>query len=447
MVKSTLSTHENDVVNPLLINLGEDVMGFLNEVQSQYPKATSFASGRPDAKYFNIEKFSEYLEFFIETEALKQKQTENEILSYLGQYNRTKGIINKEVSKYLWEDEAIQALPEDILITVGTQEGIAAGIITICNKESDVILVEDPAYIGITHFSKINGYHVDGVPVTSNGISLEKLEEKAQYYSSIGKRVRVVYVIPDFQNPSGVAMSLENRYKLLELAEIHDFLIFEDNAYGDFSYENSSYPTLKSIDKNNRVVYLKSLSKTLYPSLRLSLMVVSQSISVGGNVLRLSDLVSKTKGYITVNTPSIIQAMFGGMLRHHNFSLKQLNKEKISGMKEKRDYLIKYLDEVFGSEMNFWASHIKWNHPKGGFFITVKLPFEVGKEEVIECAEKFKVIFTPMSFFYLNEGGENELRLAFSNLSLESIKIGVDRLADYIKNKIENLKKLNYEQQ
>ena len=324
MVKSTLSTYENDVVNPLLMNLGEDVMGFLNEVQSQYPKAISFASGRPDSKYFNIEKFSEYLDFFIKTEVLEKGQTENEILGYLGQYNRTKGIINKEVSKYLWKDEAIQALPEDILITVGTQEGIAVGIMTICNKENDVILVEDPAYIGITHFSKINGYYVGGVPVTSNGISLEKLEEKIQYYSSIGKRVRVVYVIPDFQNPSGVVMSLKNRYKLLELAEIHDFLIFEDNAYGDFSYENSSYPTLRSIDKNNRVVYLKSLSKTLYPSLRLSLMVISQSIYVGGNVLRLSDLVSKAKGYITVNTPSIIQAMFGGMLRQHNFSLKEL---------------------------------------------------------------------------------------------------------------------------
>ncbi|WP_428741067.1 PLP-dependent aminotransferase family protein [Tenacibaculum sp.] len=437
MVKSTLSTHENDVVNPLLMNLGEDVMGFLNEVQSQYPKAISFASGRPDSKYFSIEKFSEYLDFFVKTEALEKGQTENEILSYLGQYNRTKGIINNEVSKYLLVDESIQALPEDILITVGAQEGIAAGIMTVCNKENDVILVEDPAYIGITHFSQINGYHVDGVPVTSNGISLEKLEEKIQYYNSIGKRVRVVYVIPDFQNPSGVAMSLENRYKLLELAEIHNFLIFEDNAYGDFSYESSSYPTLKSMDKNQRVIYLKSLSKTLYPSLRLALMVVDQSISIDGNVLRLSDFVSKTKGYITVNTPSIIQAMFGGMLRQHNFSLKELNKEKVLGMKEKRNHLVKCLEEVFNTKNNSWSNKVQWNHPNGGFFIRVKLPFEVGKEEVIECAEKFKVIFTPMSFFFLNEGGESELRLAFSNLSLEEIKTGVERLADYIKSKIE----------
>ena len=436
MIENKSSVQERNLLNPLLMNLEEDVMGFLNEVQSQYPKAISFASGRPDSKYFNIEKFSEYLDFFIKTETLEKEQTENEVLSYLGQYNRTKGIINKEVSKYLLVDESIKALPEDILITVGAQEGIAAGIMTICNKESDVVLVEDPAYIGITHFSKINGYHVDGVPVTSNGISLEKLEEKVQYYSSIGKRVRVVYVIPDFQNPSGVAMSLENRNKLLKLAEIHDFLIFEDNAYGDFSYESSSYPTLKSMDKNNRVVYLKSLSKTLYPSLRLSLMVVNQSILIDGSVLRLSDLVSKTKGYITVNTPSIIQAMFGGMLRKHNFSLKELNKEKVLGMKAKRDHLLKCMEEAFNTKNNSWLNKVKWNHPKGGFFISVELPFEVGKEEVVECAEKFKIIFTPMSFFYLNEGGKNELRLAFSNLSLEEIKIGVERLSGYIKSKI-----------
>uniref|UniRef100_UPI00366C1DB3 aminotransferase class I/II-fold pyridoxal phosphate-dependent enzyme n=1 Tax=Plantactinospora endophytica TaxID=673535 RepID=UPI00366C1DB3 len=199
--------------------------------------------------------------------------------------------------------------------------------------------------------------------------------------------------------------------------------------------------TLKSMDENNRVIYLKSLSKTLYPSLRLSLMVVNQSILVDSNVLKLSDLVSKTKGYITVNTPSIIQAMFGGMLRQHNFSLKELNKEKVLGMKEKRNYLLKCLEETFNTKNNPWSKEVKWNHPKGGFFIRVKLPFEVGKKEVVECAEKFKVIFTPMSFFYLNEGGENELRLAFSNLSSEGIKTGVNRLADYIKNKIENLKK------
>lgn len=438
MIEKTLSTHIYDVVNPLLTNLGEDVMGFLNEVELQYPKAISFASGRPDANYFNIEKFSEYLNFFIKTVALDKGITEKEVLNDLGQYNRTKGIINNEVVKYLLEDESIQAAPEDILITVGTQEGIAIGIMTVCNKDNDVILVEDPAYIGITHFSKINGYHVDGIPVTPEGISLEKIEEKIQYHHSINKNVKVVYVIPNFQNPTGIAMSLANRYRLLELAETYNFLIFEDNAYGDFSYEEKEYPSLKSLDKNNRVIYLRSLSKTLYPSLRLSLMVVTQSISVNGKILRLSDLMAKTKGYITVNTPSIIQAMFGGVLLQNKFSLKELNREKILGMKEKRDQLLKCLEQAFNTEKHPWAKLIKWNRPKGGFFIRIQLPFQVTKQDVIDCAERYKVIFTPMSFFYLGEGGEKELRLAFSNLSLEEIKIGVERLANYIETKLNN---------
>ncbi|WP_294961867.1 PLP-dependent aminotransferase family protein [uncultured Flavobacterium sp.] len=438
MIEKTLSTHTYDVVNPLLTNLGEDVMGFLNEVQLQYPKAISFASGRPDANYFNIEKFSEYLNFFIKTAALEKGITEKEVLNDLGQYNRTKGIINKEIAKYLLTDESIQADPEDIIITVGAQEGIAMGIMTVCDKDKDVILVEDPAYIGITHFSKINGYDVDGIPVTSEGISLEKVEEKIQYYRSIDKNVKVVYVIPNFQNPTGIAMSLANRYRLLELAETYDFLIFEDNAYGDFSYEDKEYPSLKSLDQNNRVIYLRSLSKTLYPSLRLSLMVVTQSISVRGKIMRLSDLMAKTKGYITVNTPSIIQAMFGGLLRQHKYSLKELNQGKILGMKTKRDYLLKCLEQTFDAEKYSWAKHIKWNKPEGGFFITIMLPFQVTKQDVRDCAEKFKVIFTPMSFFYLEKGGENELRLAFSNLSLEEMKTGIERLANFIETKISN---------
>lgn len=438
MIEKTLSTHTYDVINPLLTNLGEDVMGFLNEVQLQYPKAISFASGRPDANYFNIEKFSEYLNFYIKTAALEKGITEKEVLNDLGQYNRTKGIINKEIAKYLLTDESIQADPEDIIITVGAQEGIAMGIMTVCDKDKDVILVEDPAYIGITHFSQINGYDVDGIPVTSEGISLEKVEEKIQYYRSIDKNVKVVYVIPNFQNPTGIAMSLANRYRLLELAETYNFLIFEDNAYGDFSYEDKEYPSLKSLDLNNRVIYLRSLSKTLYPSLRLSLMVVTQSISVREKIVRLSDLMAKTKGYITVNTPSIIQAMFGGLLRQHKYSLKELNQEKILGMKTKRDYLLKCLEQTFDTEKHTWAKHIKWNKPEGGFFIKIMLPFQITKQDVWDCAEKFKVIFTPMSFFYLEEGGEKELRLAFSNLSLEEIKTGIERLANFIETKISN---------
>lgn len=438
MIEKMISEPSFDVVNPLLFSMGEDVMGFLNEVQLQYPEAISFASGRPDAKYFKIEQFSECLDLFVKNNAQEKQLQENVVLENLGQYNRTKGIINEEVAKYLLIDEAIKANPEDILITVGAQEAIAIGITTLCDRENDVILVEDPAYIGVTHFAKINDYTIDTIPVISNESSINAIEEKILDYQEKGKKVKIVYVIPDFQNPTGNSMSLSNRHQLLELARLYDFLIFEDNAYGDFYYENDKMPTLKSLDQNNTVIYLRSLSKTIYPALRLCLMVVTQKVKVNQKIIILSDLMAKTKGYITVNTPSIMQAMFGGLLMKNKFSLESLNAKKRDGMKEKRNQLLESLNFFFNKETHFWAENINWNLPGGGFFLILKVPFKVTKQDVIACAEVNKVIFTPMSFFYMDKGGENELRLAFSNVSKEEIKNGIERLSEFIKSKLTN---------
>ncbi|WP_291287533.1 PLP-dependent aminotransferase family protein [Flavobacterium sp.] len=438
MIEKMISQPSFDVVNPLLFAMGEDVMGFLNEVQLQYPDAISFASGRPDANYFKIDQFSECLDHFVKNNAREKGLSENIVLENLGQYNRTKGIINEEVAKYLSVDEAIKANPEDILITVGAQEAIAIGITTLCNRENDVILVEDPAYIGVTHFAKINDYAIDTIPVISDESSIQAIEEKILHYQEKGKKVKIVYVIPDFQNPTGNSMSLTNRHRLLELARLYDFVLFEDNAYGDFYYEKDKMPTLKSLDQNNSVIYLRSLSKTIYPSLRLCLMVVTQKVKVNEKSIALSDLMAKTKGYVTVNTPSIMQAMFGGLLLKNAFSLEALNTEKRAGMKEKRNQLLESLNHFFNKETHFWAENISWNLPAGGFFLILKVPFRVTKQDVIACAETNKVIFTPMSFFYMNQGGENELRLAFSNVTEEEIKNGIERLSEFIKSKVTN---------
>lgn len=438
MLKNTAAILDYSMVNPLMDSMGEDVMGFLNEIQLQYPDAISFASGRPDADYFDLSNFSDYLNFYVDTIAKTEGKTQQEILSSLGQYNRTKGIINKELAIYLEKDEQIKVNATDILVTVGTQEGLLIGITTLCDKEKDVIIVEDPAYVGVTHYSLISGYQLAPVDVNDDGISLTSIEEKIQFYSTQGKKVKIVYVIPDHQNPTGNSMSLRNRHRLLEMAEKYDFIIFEDNAYGDFSYDGNALPSIKSLDNNKRVIYLRSFSKTLYPSLRLSAMVVDQRVMKEGQEIALSDLMSKTKGYTTVNTPTILQAMFGGMLYKHNFSLQSTNENKVIAMKKKRDQIVAALENFLDNEKFPWAKGISWNIPQGGFFIAIKLPFTVNKKDVINCAENFKIIFTPMSFFYLRDGGHREIRLAFSNVSEQEIRVGIERLANFFKTKIKN---------
>jgi (S)-3,5-dihydroxyphenylglycine transaminase len=429
---------ELNTINPLLKSLGEDVMGFLNEIQSKYPKAISLASGRPDEDYFDLQDFPEYFNLYVETMALFEKKARKDILNNLGQYNLTKGIINGSISKYLKNDEGIIADPNSILMTVGTQEGLAITVMTLCDRENDIILVEDPTYVGITHFSIIAGYKIDSVPVDLSGISLDILERKISSYNSLGKKVKIVYVIPDYQNPTGNSMPLENRLQLLELANQHDFFIVEDNAYGEFIYSGEKCRSIKAFDVNKKVIYLRSFSKTLFPSLRLGAMVADQNIQDGECQVPLSDLMAKTKGYITVNTSSINQAIFGGILIKNKFSLKHLNKGKVDNMKKKRNQMLfsleKYLNEITAP----WAVGISWNKPDGGFFITIQVPFNVDKNDVTFCAENHYVIFTPMSFFYLGKGGNNSIRLAFSNIPFEKIEPAIKNLAMYFKNKISN---------
>ena len=123
------------------------------------------------------------------------------MLKKLGQYGKTQGFINDLIAKYLRLDYDINADPKDILINVGTQESLIISILTLCNKDEDVIIVEDPTYIGITHFSLIAGYQTIPVSVNSEGICLKKLEQNILQCEEKGKKVKLVYVTPDFHNP------------------------------------------------------------------------------------------------------------------------------------------------------------------------------------------------------------------------------------------------------
>jgi len=424
-------------VNPLLGNIQEDVMAFLNEIQLKYPDAISLASGRPDESYFEIKDFPENFNRYVEALVQSTNSDRDKVLKGLGQYNRAKGIANDLLSLYFLKDEKINVLPEDIIITVGTQEALALSVMTLCDRKNDVILVEDPSYIGITHFSLISGHQIEAIAMEEDGVSMEGIEEKVVDLAQDGKKVRIVYVIPDFQNPTGAYMSLKKRRRLLELADKYDFFILEDNAYSDFRYHEEEFLPIKALDENKRVVYIRSFSKTLYPSLRIAAMIADSAVAIPHGEASLSDLIARTKGYLTVNTPSINQAILGGILIKNDCSLYSANQSKVKSMKEKRDLLLFYLNRSLRDQEG-WGEDITWNVPQGGFFMTIRVPFEVDRKEVIGCAEKYKVIFTPMAFFYLKDGGNNEIRIAFSNLSAGQLRDAIGRLISYFKSKIYN---------
>ncbi len=420
------------ILNPNLLSMKSDVMGFLNEALLRFPEAISLASGRPSAKYFDLRESLEKFDAYVNYRMVETGKSEAFILSDLGQYNRAKGIINAELAKFLAKDEQIHVNPEDIIVTVGAQEAMMLILTTLCHPAHHSIAIENPSYIGMSTYAKIADYEIASIPTTPEGLDLSALEESIAIAKSKGKPIRLLYTIPDYQNPTGNLMPLAARKALLAKAEEHDFYILEDNAYGYFNYEGEKIPSIKSLDEKHRTIYVGSFSKILFPSLRLAVVAAGQSFEFEGKTLALSEQISTTKAYVSLNTPSINQAILGAYLRDNDFSLVQFSEEKVAGCSEKRAAMLAALEKYLGNQ-----AQVKWRKPAGGFFLTLEVPFKVEEANVIECAEQYKVIFCPMSFFYLDGiGGDHEIRLAFSNLEPAEITTAIERLSKYILSKL-----------
>ncbi|NSL86202.1 phenylalanine 4-monooxygenase [Chitinophaga sp. Mgbs1] len=439
LIEHLLLPQQDNVVRNFSLNdhIGKefnDVIGFLNDTQFKYPEAISFVAGQPDERFFDIEDHIASFDTYVRYRTEKTGSTRTEVVNKIGQYGKTKGFINDLVAEYLKVEEDIKVTPEDILMTVGAQEAFGIVVATLCQQEKDVVLVEDPGYIGVSAFAKVFNYNMAGVSIDEEGIDLKALRNKILAINGSGKRVKLLYVIPDYQNPSGSCMPIGNRLKLLEMAQQYNFMILEDSVYNSFTYAQKKNPTLKSLDRYGRVLYVGSFSKSLFPGLRIGMIVGGQLVENHcGDRVSLIDEMTKVKAQMTNNTSGISQAMLGGVLLAKNFRLSEWNRAKFESYKMKRDHMLAALDKYLDPQTHEWAAGIRWTRPEGGFFIKMSLPFEVDDQSVMDAASQFHVIFSPMRYFYLKTGGEHELRLTFSNLSREMIEKGVRQLAQFIR--------------
>lgn len=428
-------------INSRLFDHYLERMNFLNEISIDYPGAISFGSGRPDQHFFNVKEIHSSFHTFVSQGDPEGREDEDgaAYCNYLGQYNRTKGIINDSIVKLLENDEGIKCRPEDIIMTDGAQEGMAIVINGLFESQDDVLLVSDPSYIGFVGYAKIYGVPICPVKRERDGIDPDHLEKSVLKLKKAGKNPKVLYEVPDFHNPTGDYLPLEKRKRLLELAETHNFLILEDNPYGYFRYDVEKIPTLKAIDTRQRVIHLGSFSKTLFPSTRLGYILADREIHTGGKKVKLIEELKKVKSFTTVNTSTLLQAMVGGYLKQQDFSLKRSCAEIVAATRLKRDAMIEALHEQFRGNGSAYDA-VTWNKPAGGFFLVIDIPFPMTEDLLKECVERYSVIFCPVSFFCINEEtGSRQIRLAFSNLSIEKIRTGIDRLAGFIKEKIASL--------
>ncbi|WP_424862857.1 PLP-dependent aminotransferase family protein [Streptomyces sp. MMS24-I29] len=407
-------------------------MTFLNDVASRYPDAISFAAGRPFEGFFEADQIHRYLRTFERHLREQRNLSREEATRTLFQYGRTKGVIHDLIAANLRTDEGIEVDPESVVVTVGCQEALFLTLRALRRDERDVVLAVTPTYVGLTGAASLIDLPVLPVGGGSQGIDLADLTSIVQRARRDGLRPRACYVVPDFANPLGASLDLETRHGLLDLARREDLLLLEDNPYGLFGSTGTRTPTLKSLDRHRRVVYLGSYAKSVLPGARIGFVVADQRVTAGPagkGVSLLADHLARIKSMLTVNTSPIAQAVIAGKLLECGFSLAEANEREREVYRANRHRLLTGLARHFSPGR---GTGVLWNVPAGGFFLVLDVPFPVDDELLAHSASEHGVLWTPMRHFFDTPDTARRIRLSYSQLTPDLIDEGLQRLAAMI---------------
>ena len=375
---------------------------------TQMPGMISFAGGLPNPKAFPVDIIHQCID-----ETFK-KNSEKAL-----QYGTTEGVtqLRRVIAERLRKTRDIDCELHDILITSGAQQALSLAAITFIDP-GDTYLTSVPAYLGAVQAFHAFEANCESIPMDEEGIDLDSLRRNIERLRRTGIYPKFFYTVPTFQNPSGETMSLNHRKKLLDIASEYDFLIIEDDPYGDLIFEGEQIPPIKSLDKRGRVIYLSTFSKILAPGFRLGWVNASKDI--------LDKLVlAKQATDLCTNVVSqyiAYEYIKGGYLDEQV--------KKISAMyKHKRDVMIKSLKTHFPKE-------VTWTMPKGGMFIWISLPKTIDTRLMFQKALAKKVAYVVGEAFFPEGGNYHSMRLNFSYTDDETIKEGIKRLADVIKEEV-----------
>lgn len=373
------------------------------------PDVISFAGGLPNPLSFPVEIINE-----IVCDLLKEGY--EKVL----QYGTTEGVepLREEIAKMARAD-GMKVEADDILVTHGSQQVLDfAGRIFI--DPNDVVVLGAPTYLGATNVWRQNKAQMIEVTVDDDGQDIDEAEEKIKDAKSRGLSVKILYIMPTFQNPAGVTLSEKRRKKVIDMANEYDFIVLEDDPYGKIRFEGEPIKPLKAFDDEGRVIYTSTFSKLLAPGFRIAWCTASQPLLHKFILNKQSaDLHTNTFGqWVTY------EYMARGHLKRHIPNIIKLYKEKCH-------LLLKAMEEYFPDD-------VKFTRPKGGMFSWASLPEEIDTKEMLMDAIDKKVAYVVGSAFYANpERGRSKMRLNFTHPANEKIPIGIKALAgvmeDYLK--------------
>ena len=363
------------------------------------PEIISFAGGLPNPVSFPQDDLLKSMERITKTYG-----------SAVFQYSLTPGIfeLRDYIARRYNKKFGLNLTYEDVLISTGSQQALDLAGKTILDK-NDGIILEKPSYLGaIQVFSQYQPkFHM--VELTENGLNIEQLKE------ALDNDIKLIYAIPEFQNPTGLTYSKENREEVYEILKDKDIVLIEDDPYGELRFTGEHLPYIGAGRLKNSIL-LGSFSKTVTPGMRTGYMICQNR--------ELLKNISVSKEASDLHTNVFAQYLIWDYLEHNNFDthiakIRELYKKQAKAMLDSMD--------------KYFPSNVSYTRPDGGMFLWVTLPENISALELFPKALEKKVAFVPGDPFYINKKNVNTMRLNYTNADCETIEEGIKRLGELVK--------------
>jgi len=367
---------------------------------TQREEMISFAGGLPAPELFPIEEMKRISVAVLE-EAGKEAL----------QYSTTEGFepLREKISKRMNQKFKTNVSLNNIIITCGSQQALdLSGKIFL--DEGDIVLCESPTYLAAISAFKAYQCQFIEVPTDSDGMITSELEEIIEKT----ERIKLIYVIPDFQNPTGKTWSIKRRQEFMKIISKYEIPVIEDNPYGELRFEGDFPPSLQSMDNKGLVIFTSTFSKTFCPAMRIGWIAAApEFIRKYVLVKQGADLCTSLKSQMEISK----------FIDLYNFD--EHVKRLVALYRKRRDVMVKALEENLPQGTEF-------TRPQGGLFLWVELPRHINASELLKECLRNNVAFVPGESFFPNGGGINTLRLNYSNMPEKVIRKGIESLSKVI---------------
>ena len=374
---------------------GTDAVGAILQAAAD-PKIISFAGGLPAPELFPVKEMKAAVDKVFEEHGQEAMQ-----------YGAAKGVtaLREVIQQHVKEKEDVDSELDNVLVTTGSEQALdLVGKAFV--DPGDTVLVEQPTYLCALDVFRSYGANFASVEMDEDGMKMDALEEALK----ANPNTKLIYTVPNFQNPTGRTMTEERRKQLAELAEKYDVYVLEDNPYGEIRFAGQHVPAVKSFDKSGHVLYMSTFSKTLAPGFRLGWLVADEDVVNKLTVLKQS---------ADLHTDNLAQFAVAQFFADNDVDA---HVKEISALYGKRK------DLMLEGIKKYFPEGVKYTDPEGGMFLWVEVPGVDDTVELFKECLEHDVAFVPGDPFFAGEVQPGAFRLNYSNMKEDQIEVGLTRL-------------------